>query len=206
MSKQVRFVLPLILALTLALSSCRNFPLAGPGPELSSEDIARVFAAQTAAAIPVATVAAPAADIPVVEQLPAPAAVVNPTACSPIVTAIANANVRNGPGTDYGVVGNLPIGGTAPVAGRNDASTWWYIQFGGTYAWIAASVVDASCLPAVLPVVAGPPLPPTSTPTLVRLLPLQPLLKFRSPTPTPVLLHQLQKQPWLLFPSPTTAP
>lgn len=85
-----------------------------------------------------------------------------PTQCSPLVTAAVNANVRSGPGTAYDIVGALNLGQTATVAGRNDASTWWYIDYpagSGNHAWIAGSVTTASCLPVILQVVAAPPLP-----------------------------------------------
>ena len=48
------------------------------------------------------------------------------TQCSPIVTTNTDANVRNGPGTVYSIAGQIPVGGTAPVAGRNAEGTWWY--------------------------------------------------------------------------------
>jgi hypothetical protein len=101
-------------------------------------------------------------EVPAAEELPAPAATASPTQCNPTLIALTNANVRGGPGTDYDVVGNLPPGATAQVAGRNDDNTWWYIQFPGGfggYAWIAASVGTPSCIPAALQVVAAPPLP-----------------------------------------------
>lgn len=85
-----------------------------------------------------------------------------PTACSPLVTANVNANVRSGPDTAYGVVGSLVLGQTASIVGRNDAYTWWYISYPGTsggHAWIAGSVVTSSCVPAAVQVVAAPPTP-----------------------------------------------
>lgn len=93
---------------------------------------------------------------------------VAPTQCTPLVTATANANVRSGPDVAYEVVGNLSLGNTATIAGRNDANTWWYINFtggNGGYAWIAGSVVTTSCLPQVVQVVAAPPTPILPTPT-----------------------------------------
>lgn len=169
MSLRARFVLPLIVIMVWALGSCQNFPMAAQGPQLSGEDIAntavaKVFAAQTAAA-PVAV------EVPAAEVLPAPAMAVNPTQCNPTVTAITVANVRGGPGTEYGVVGNLPVGATARVAGRNDANTWWYIQFPGGfggYAWISGTVVNTGCIPAVVPVVAAPVLPTAGAPEAVE--------------------------------------
>lgn len=84
------------------------------------------------------------------------------TACSPTVTANLNANVRKGPGTVYDAVGALLTGQSAPVAGKNADSTWWYITFvsgPGGYAWIAASTVTANCVPASVSIIAAPPTP-----------------------------------------------
>jgi uncharacterized protein YraI len=83
------------------------------------------------------------------------------------VTANTVANIRSGPDTAYDVVGILPLGGVAKVAGRNDANTWWYIEFSGGaggHAWIAGSVTTAVCLPQTVQIVAAPVLP-TAQPT-----------------------------------------
>lgn len=87
------------------------------------------------------------------------------TPCVPMVTATTNANVRSGPDIAYAVVGSLTQGGTALVTGRNDASTWWYIEYGSSHAWIAGSVTAASCLPVSVQIVAAPPLPTVPSPT-----------------------------------------
>ncbi|RPI94628.1 MAG: hypothetical protein EHM40_06000 [Chloroflexi bacterium] len=89
-----------------------------------------------------------------------------PTQCNPLVTTNVVANVRSGPNTAYDIVGSLALGQTAIVAGRNDANTWWYIDYpagSGSHAWIAGSVTTASCLPSAVQVVAAPPFP-TSAP------------------------------------------
>ena len=96
---------------------------------------------------------------------PAPTASPLPTACSPIVTANLNANVRAGDSTDYEIIGFLATAQTAPLMGRNAADTWWYIAYGGSHGWIAKSVVTAACLPASVAVVVPPPLPPTAIPS-----------------------------------------
>ncbi|HET6845515.1 MAG TPA: SH3 domain-containing protein [Anaerolineales bacterium] len=92
-----------------------------------------------------------------------PTAIIPPTACSPIVTANVNANVRGGDSTDYDIIGFLSTGTSAPLMGRNAADTWWYITYGGGHGWIAKSVVTAFCLPATVAVVVPPPPPPTPT-------------------------------------------
>ena len=86
--------------------------------------------------------------------------------CTPMVTATVNANVRLGPGTAYDIVGALTLGQSAAIVGRNDAYTWWYIDYpgaAGNHAWIAGSVVTGSCVPAEVQVVAAPPLPTAVT-------------------------------------------
>ena len=90
-------------------------------------------------------------------------ATVPPQVCSPFVTANTMANVRSGPDTVYNIIGAIPQGGTAPVAGKNSDGTWWYIQFAGGnggYAWIAGSVTTATCIPNTLAQFAAPPPPP----------------------------------------------
>ncbi len=204
MSRRAVLVSALILIGVTGINGC-NVPTAVQGPQLSNEEIAstavaRVLAAQTAAA-------PQAAAVPAAEELAAPAATAVPTDCPPHVIAKTNANVRSGDSTDYGVVGALPTGATAPVAGRNADSTWWYIQFAGGfggYAWIAGSVVDTACIPAAVQVVYAPPLP-TAPPTEVQasddsqgpVFQIPPLLlrKFPSPTPTWFIHFQYQIQP-----------
>ncbi len=209
MLRRRQLVVGAMLILGLVLGSCQNFPMALQGPqELSSEDLANTAVAKVMATQQAAQ-AAPVG-IPAVEDVQAAPATATPVPaqCVGTVTAITNANVRGGPSVDYAIVGNLPIGATAPIAGKNDANTWWYIQFAGGfggYAWVAGSVVSAACVPASLPVIAAPALP-TAVPTeVVQNNPTQPwsippllLHKFPSPTPTLVKLqlpHDLQPVP-----------
>ncbi len=165
MTKHGRVVLPLILMAVLVLSSCMsNFPSAVKAPQLSNKEIAgtavaEAFAAQTAAAVAVA-----GAEIPAVEELAPPpaAATASPTACAQHVTANTNANVRLGDTINHDIIGNLPTGASANVAGQNADHTWWYIEFPsgpGGHGWIAGSVVTPFCIAADLVVVAAPALP-----------------------------------------------
>jgi uncharacterized protein YraI len=195
MRKHTNIAVPVMLILGMIASGC-NLPSAVKAPEVSPEEIANTavaaaFTAQAAAALS-ATPAGPAG--------PAPGSA---SQCSPTVTANVNANVRSGPTTDYSPVGSLPTGGTAAIAGRNDAGTWWFISFPGGpggYGWIAGSVVTASCLPQVVQVVAAPPLPaapppqdepeaaePTADPGTWSGPLLIPGLIFAIPTATPII-------------------
>jgi len=118
--------------------------------------LTEIAAAAAAPAAATATQAPPSAPT----ETPKPES--SPTPCAPSVTANTVANIRSGPGTAYDVVGTLPLGGVAKVGGRNDANTWWYIEFSGGvggHAWIAGSVTTAACLPQTVEIVAAPVLP-----------------------------------------------
>lgn len=164
----------LLIILALFLASC-NLPT-GIEPETpESSETPSIDALGTAVELTAVaritelagTVVVSATEIPA--SLPTETSNPTPTAtpCTPIVTASTTANIRSGPDTVYQVVGSLPENGVAKIAGRNDANTWWYIEFAGGvggYAWIAGSVVTASCVPDVVQVVAAPPTPqPTAT-------------------------------------------
>lgn len=179
-------ILVLSVILSLFLASC-NLPLGGAVSDVQQPDPASVPGAdvigtsvELTAAVRVTDIAASAVpptlaftDTPVPTSTDTPI----PTACTPMVTATTDANVRSGPDVAYDVVGSLSLGGTAVVAGRNDANTWWYIEYAsvsGGHAWISGSVATSSCLPAVVQLVAAPPLPtlpPATNTPLVIILP-----------------------------------
>jgi uncharacterized protein YraI len=144
------------LAISLVALSC-NAP---SGQEIESLALTLTALVNTAAASPPGATLAPAATT-------APGATTAPlaTACTPLVTANLNANVRKGPSTDYDAVGSLLTNESAPIVGRNAEGSWWNIVFPagpGGKAWIANSTVTASCLPASVAVMAAPP-PPSGT-------------------------------------------
>ncbi len=127
-------------------------------------------------------------------------------ACKPTVTTSVVANVRGGPGQVYAVIGTLPQGGTANVAGKSYDNAWWYIEFPagiGGFAWIAESVTSATCIPDTLASIAAPPAPvaPTGVPNTevveassptpvsgggITIIKIPPLLLVNSPTPTKI--------------------
>lgn len=139
---------------------------------------------------------------PTVTETATPSATtVTGTACLPVVTTNTDANVRSGPGQVYGILGQLPQGSSANVAGKNSDGSWWYIEFAAGpngHAWIAGSVTTAICIPSTLAIVAAPPTPipptftqtptPTSTPTITPtsglIIVIPPILIIPSATPT----------------------
>lgn len=60
-----------------------------------------------------------------------------------IEVAVSSANVREGPGTNYDVVGIMMEKETAIVIGRTNDSSWYNIQLAdGSRAWIGSSVAN----------------------------------------------------------------
>jgi hypothetical protein len=55
-----------------------------------------------------------------------------------------NVNLRAAPNTNSTVIGQLRIGESLPIIGRNDDGSWWRVQLADGQAWIAASVALAA--------------------------------------------------------------
>ncbi len=147
-----------VLILCLSTLAC-NLPSSAPSTEEPAAGDGSPSPTATFTAIAVES-SATATFTPVVE------------ACKPSITTNTDANVRGGPGTVYNIVGAIPQGGTAVVAGKSADGTWWYIEFpggNGGYGWISGSITTAACIPATLAVIAAPPtpIPPTSTATSI---------------------------------------
>ena len=145
-----------ILIVCLAIISC-NMPSAQSNlpsnQDLAATITALAAGAQTSPATPSSTSAAVG---------PTAALSSSSTPCLPLVTANSSVNIRSGPGTVYPILGALPAGSTAGIAGQSGDGTWWYIDFPagvGGHAWIAGSVVTSSCVPSSIAVIAAPPTP-----------------------------------------------
>jgi uncharacterized protein YraI len=87
------------------------------------------------------------------------------------VTALADLNVRAGPGTDYPSVGALKNGETARIVGRNADGSWWQILHGNGKAWVSANKKYSSAVNiSGVPVIDAPsPSSNVSQPTSTRL-------------------------------------
>lgn len=84
------------------------------------------------------------------------------------VVVNSNINVRQGPGTNYNIIGAANQGERFPLTGKNPAGDWWQIDYRGQAGWVfgqlvtpqnTGSVQVAQNIPA-----APPPPPPTNTP------------------------------------------
>lgn len=88
--------------------------------------------------------------------------------CTVTSNAGGSVNVRSGNGTQYIIVGTLPLGQAYPVLGQNTSNGIWYqINLNGALGWVSAAVTrtDGNC--SALPFVAAPvnaQLAPTTAP------------------------------------------
>ncbi len=78
-------------------------------------------------------------------------------------------NVRSGPGTNYGIVGQVKRGQKFRPNGRNQTGTWLRFPWRGSYGWVAAWLMTVEGSENV-PIVQAPPAPtpvsgPANTPT-----------------------------------------
>jgi uncharacterized protein YraI len=103
----------------------------------------------------------------VVINTPAPAltptAAAAPTSAAAQVTTNDIVNIRQGPGTNYGLAGSAQAGETFPVTGKNAAGDWWQINFDGQTGWIFGQLVTATGVEGVA-VAQNIPAPPTPAP------------------------------------------
>lgn len=80
-------------------------------------------------------------------------------------------NVRQGPGTNYSVIGQANNGDRFDIRGKNSAGSWWQIDFNGRDGWVSGDFVrvegDAGSVQVAANIPAAPtqaPVPPTNTP------------------------------------------
>jgi hypothetical protein len=148
-----------VIAIWLAIISC-NLPSEQATQEAAT-DLPAAELAGTASALASTPQSVTATFTPSVSSI-TETATVTPTQCTPVAVANTNANIRSGPGTVYPTVDSVTVGTSLTVDGKNADSTWWHIVYPsapGGYAWIAGSVVNASCIPATLAVIVAPPTP-----------------------------------------------
>ena len=60
------------------------------------------------------------------------------------VTVDGDMNVRNGPGTNYAVIGPATYGQEYDITGQSEDGEWWRIEYNGQTGWIFAPFVEAA--------------------------------------------------------------
>ena len=113
-----------------------------------------------------------------------------PTKEPPMVLVEADTlNVRNGPSTDYNILGKVHKGEEFRITGKNPGlGDWWQIDYGGQTGWVYKPLVrdtNAGSVQVAL-VIPAPPPPPTATRAPVPTSTPRPRVAVR-PTNTPVL-------------------
>lgn len=118
--------------------------------------------------VPATDTPAPAPEEPTATDTPAPT-----NARLTVTNAVAN--VRRGPGTNYGIVGSVSQGMQFDVIGKNPAGDWFqFCCVNGEQGWIFGSLVQvenpqlvalAQNIPAPPPTNTPPPAPPPATNT-----------------------------------------
>ena len=98
---------------------------------------------------------------------PVPTAVppTNTPVPAPKFTTNQTVNVRNGPGTNYSLIGQLAAGQTFDVIGKNAAGDWLQFTYSGQPAWVSASLVNVSGDLNSIKVAQNIPAPPPPSPT-----------------------------------------
>jgi len=92
------------------------------------------------------------------------------------VVTVTRLNLRAGPGTAYARTGQVRLGDTLEIVGRNDEGTWLKITtLDGAEAWVILTYVQTSANVNGLSVVTAPPLPTLAPqPTQVASTPARP--------------------------------
>jgi hypothetical protein len=139
----------LYICLALALQAC-NLPTDRPGTPTPTTEVLPLPSLVANTEVPSPT--PPPSDTPPPIQSPTPSV---PIAWPKEVPV----NCRFGPSTDWLVVGALLMEQTAPIQGKNDAGTWWYVETPndpGSPCWVSGSVTNTAGNLAGLPVINPP--------------------------------------------------
>lgn len=159
----------LVLFLSLLLSGCPGEdptpiapptrtprPTFTPTPIVAQQQPAVAVAADTATPVPDAPTPTPETptDTPIPAPQPAKAVITNP-----------QANLRTGPGTNYGLAGTVDRGAEFEIVGKNPAGDWWQLCcVNGQRVWIADFLVDTSGPVDAVAVAGDIPAPPPTVP------------------------------------------
>ena len=105
-----------------------------------------------------------------------------PTPQVPFATINHNMNIREGPGTNYPVIGVASVGQNLPITGKNHRGDWWQVTYNGHRGWVfgeLVTAVNAERIQIAL-VIPAPPAFPTATNVVAAL-----------PTPKPTIVPLL---------------
>jgi len=101
-----------------------------------------------------------------------------PTPAAPAAIPNTNMNVRQGPGTNYPIIGAARAGQAYPITGKNPRGDWWQIDYKGRDGWLYAPLTLPQGNVADVQVAANIPPPPPPTPTPVPPPPAPPAPQY----------------------------
>ena len=99
-------------------------------------------------------------------------------------------NVREGPGTNYNILGQINPGETQRITGMNPAGDWWEIDFGGRSGWIINQLATAAGDLSTVAVAANIPDPPPAPPLWPPPRPRRKRPLLNQPLPPPPSAHR----------------
>jgi uncharacterized protein YraI len=117
---------------------------ATPAQEVAEAPAAEAPAAEAPAeeAQPEQADAAPAEEATPTPEPPTPEPEPTATPAAKLVVQTDNVNVRNGPGTNYGIAGAVRVGQAFDITGKNPQGDWWeFCCLNGQKGWIYADLV-----------------------------------------------------------------
>jgi len=174
MQRKTLLLTTLVLAMVLAAGCATLSPQATPPPPTKTpkptftstpdwSPTPEIF--PTATPLPAtATPEAPPATATPEPTQPPPTPTENPVAR---LTANQTVNVRQGPGTNYAVIGKIEAGQSYEITGKNSAGSWWQFSLNGKPGWVTANLVEVSGDSGTVQVaqnIPAPPAPPTARP------------------------------------------
>ncbi|MDH3943383.1 MAG: hypothetical protein OEV06_04730, partial [Anaerolineae bacterium] len=126
MEKRVFPAMLLVLAMVSCVSGGQ--PQGGMDPQerrATAQHLAGTYVALTEEAQPPTALPSPTR-LPT--ETPLPTATPTPTDIPTRLTTIQRANCRNGPGVEYRILFTYEEQLTFTITGRNEESTWWYVE------------------------------------------------------------------------------
>ncbi|MCY4071956.1 MAG: SH3 domain-containing protein [Chloroflexi bacterium] len=123
------------------------------------------------------------------------------TARPPTVIVTINMNVRQGPGTNYAVIGGASTGQEFAITGTESGARWWFqIDYNGIAGWIYAplvTIINAAGVQVAANIPPPPrptdtPVPPTNTPVPFIVQPANTPVPFPTqPPPATRIPHEV---------------
>lgn len=163
---RVLLILAVLLMISTACTGDRASRLSATTP-VPTKTLRPTFtstpAQPTATLSPTPVPATPTPEVPsATPEPPTPAPTATPDQAT-FTVASTTINVRSGPGTNYGVIGQLRQGQTVTITGKNPSGDWWQFDFNGRQGWVFGQNVRVTNAGAV-EVAASIPAAPTARP------------------------------------------